>query len=245
MKMTVHEVSKLTGISIRTLHYYDEIGLLKPSEYSEAGYRYYDHADLEKLQQILFFRELDFPLKQIKCIMQQPSFDKRDALQKQKELLTLKRDRLNRLIELVNQNLKGENHMSFQEFDMCQIEAVQKEYAQEVKERYGNTDAYKESQEKTGNYKESDWKIINEEAEKIYQDFIAVMNQDPKSEEVKKVVAKWQAHITKYYYQCTDEILQSLGDMYVADERFAQNINKHKAGLAEFMSKAIKEYCKK
>ncbi|WMJ23862.1 MerR family transcriptional regulator [Paludicola sp. MB14-C6] len=245
MKKTVHEVSKLTGISIRALHYYDEIGLLKPSEYTNVGYRLYDTADLERLQQILFFKELDFPLKEIKNIFEQPSFDKTDALKKQKELLILKQNRLSQLIDLINLNLEGGNNMSFKEFDMSEIEAAQKQYAVETKERYGKTKAYQESVEKTSKYNHSDWKNVGLAAEKIYQGFIGAMNQDVASEEVQKLVADWKDYITKYFYECTNEILAGLGEMYVADERFTKNIDQHKKGLAQFMSQAIKEYCKK
>ena len=128
MKLKVNEVAKLTGITARTLHYYDEIGLLSPSETTEARYRLYDDTALETLQQILFFRELDFPLSEIKEIMTNPAFDKTDALKSHKTLLIKKRERLDNLIQLVDKTIKGGNDMSFKEFDVSEIEAMKEKY---------------------------------------------------------------------------------------------------------------------
>ena len=146
--MKIHEVAKLTGVTVRALHYYDKIGLLKPEEITEAGYRIYSENDLETLQQILFFRELDFSLNEIKEIIQNPLYDKTEALENHKELLVQKRDRLNGLITLVENTLKGNESMSFKEFDMTEIEENKKKYADEVKKRWGTTKAYAEYEKK-------------------------------------------------------------------------------------------------
>ncbi|WML32708.1 TipAS antibiotic-recognition domain-containing protein [Clostridium sp. OS1-26] len=149
---TVKQVSDLTGISVRTLHYYDEIGLLKPSEITEAGYRLYDDEALKTLQQILFFKELDIPLKDVKEIMLSPYFDKMQALKNQKKLLILKRKRLNGLIELINKTLKGESMMNFKEFDMSEyfnvLEEVKKEHEDLIIKSWGSIDKYNEFIEK-------------------------------------------------------------------------------------------------
>ena len=137
--MKISDVAKLTGVTVRTLHYYDEIGLLKPSEVTEAGYRVYNDTDLEVLQQILFFRELDFPLEDIRNIMQNPAYEKERALRKQKELLLQKRSRLDSLISLVDKTLKGEQDMSFRQFDTTEMEEAKKKYAEEAKQRWGST----------------------------------------------------------------------------------------------------------
>lgn len=244
MDMKINQVAKLTGISVRTLHYYDEIGLLHPSEITEAGYRLYDGQALERLQQILFFRELSFPLKEIKDILNNPAFDKQRALENHKKLLLLRRSRLNDLIALVDNTLKGAQGMSFEEFDKSEIENAQKKYAKEVKERWGGTDAYAESERKTKGYGKEDWARINAEAEVIYRNFAALMEKEPSDQEVQKLVADWQAHITRNYYNCTKEILAGLGEMYVADSRFTESIDKYGKGLAEFMSRSIAYYCK-
>lgn len=148
---TVNEVSQLTGISVRTLHYYDEIGLLKPTRYSEAGYRLYDDKALDTLQQILFFREFDVPLKEIKSIMENPSFDKKEALKSQEKILELKRNRLNALISGIKDILRGENKMDFSVFDKTQIEEMYKSMVASlnhkqvctIEEEFGNLDEYK------------------------------------------------------------------------------------------------------
>lgn len=179
MNQTVHEVAAAAGVSVRTLHYYDQIGLLRPSNTTEAGYRLYDDAALARLQQILFFRELDFPLSEIREILDNPSFDKQRAMHAHKELLILKRERLERLIALVNNTLKGEKTMSLKEFDMTEIEQAQKQYADEARQRWGSTDAYKQSAKRTASYSKEDWARVNAEAEQIYDGFAAQMGNDP------------------------------------------------------------------
>ena len=155
--MKISEVAKMSGVTVRTLHYYDEIGLLKPSETTEAGYRMYSSEDLERLQQILFFRELDFPLNEIKEIMLNPNYDKNEALNKHKEFLIEKRKRIDGLITLIDKTIKGDNNMSFKEFDNSKIEENKRKYAEEVKNRWGNTDAYKEYEKKTSSYDGNSW----------------------------------------------------------------------------------------
>lgn len=243
MNRSVNEVAKISGVSVRTLHYYDQIGLLKPKSTTEAGYRLYDEEDLQTLQQILFFRELDFELKKIKEIITNPTFNREDALQKHKQLLILKKERIGNLINLVDETLKGAKNMSFKEFDMTQIEEAQKKYQKEAEERWGGTDAYKESAKKTSSYSKQDWAIITTEAEGIYKALAEIRDESPENSEAQELVRQWQQHITKYYYNCSKDILAGLGEMYIADERFTKNIDKYGEGLALFMSKAIKYYC--
>ena len=149
---TVKQVSNLTGVSVRMLHYYDEIGLLRPSTVTKAGYRVYDEEALVILQQILFFKELDIPLKEVKEIMDNPHFDKMKALENQKKLLIIKRNRLDGLIELINKTLKGANSMSFKEFDMTEYFNVLEEYKKENEDKiirnYGSMDNFNEFIEK-------------------------------------------------------------------------------------------------
>lgn len=243
--MKINEVAKLTGVTVRTLHYYDEIGLLKPSKITEAGYRIYDENDLFTLQQILFFKELDFPLTEIKNIMQIPSFDKLKALKAHKELLTKKRERIDKLITLVDNTIKGECDMSFKEFNMTEIENMKEKYAKEVKERWGNSSAYKESEKKTKNYSKEQWQKIDEKSRDIFKAFAANMDKDAHSKEVQELVKEWHNFITTNFYNCTNEILKCLGIMYVEDERFKKNIDQNGHGTAEFISKAISIYCTK
>ncbi|MDS0526747.1 MerR family transcriptional regulator [Clostridium sp. SHJSY1] len=177
---TVKQVSDLTGISVRMLHYYDEIGLLKPSTVTDAGYRLYDDEVLESLQQILFFKELDIPLKEIKEIMDKPNFNKMQALENQKKLLIIKRNRLNGLIELINKTIKGENTMSFEEFDMTEYYNILKEYNNKDKnraiKRFGDPDKFNEMLEEI---KANEDKIV-EGATKTYgsmKNFVEAMKE--------------------------------------------------------------------
>lgn len=243
--MRISEVAKLTGITVRTLHYYDEIGLLKPNKITEAGYRLYSKEDLEILQQILFFRELDFPLSEIKEIMNNPNYDKEEALKKQKELLIQQGQRIDGLIKLIDKRIEGDNNMSFKEFDMNEIEENKKKYAKEVKERWGNTKAYKESEKKTSGYNKEKWGDINQETNEIFKAFAKLRDCDPGSEGVQELVRTWQKYITDNFYTCTNEILAGLGLMYVQDERFKENLDKNGEGTAKLMAEAIEIYCSK
>lgn len=242
MKMTVKEVANLTGVSVRTLHYYHREGILIPCEVTENKYRYYDEHNLKQLQNILFLRELDFSIQEIKGILVDPNYDEMDSLKKQRHLLLLKRIRLDKLISLLDQKLQGEETMNFKPFDMKDIEENQQKYEQETKERWGNTDAYRQSEQKTKGYTPENWATIHNETEAIYASFVANMNKDAADPVVQDLVVQWQNNITKHYYDCTNEILAGLGLMYVHDDRFKENIDEHAKGLAQFMSDAIGIY---
>lgn len=244
MELSISETSKITNLSIRTLRYYDEIDLIKPSKITDAGYRYYDEKSLEKLQEILFLKELDFSLKEIKEIISNPQYNRKRAMENHKNLLIMKKNRIENLISLLENITNGGSSMSFKEFDMSDIQKEQKKYAEEIKERWGETEAYKESENKTSKYSQDKWANLEEEADFIFKEFSAIKNEPETSEKAQALVEKWQAYITKNYYNCTKEILAGLAEMYIGDERFKNNIDKYSVGTAEFMSKAIKEYCK-
>lgn len=238
MKMQINEFAKLTGVSVRTLHYYDEIGLLKPAEVDEwTGYRFYDENSLEKMQQIMFYRELDFSLKSIMEILSSPDYDKQKALDEQKKLLILKKERLEKLISAIDSAKKGQTTMNA--FDNTEFE----NYKNEVKEKWGNTEAYKEYSQK--GYTKDNFNALGEGLERILEEFAICMNSGatPDSKESQNLVEKLQNYITENFYTCTNEILAGLGQMYVADERFKNNIDKHSVGTAGFVSKAIEYYC--
>ena len=240
--MTVNEVSKLTGVSIRTLQYYDKIGLLHPAKYTEAGYRLYDDAALETLQQILLFRELEFPLKEIKEIISSPDFDRSKALGQQIELLRLKKEHIENLIELAKGiKLLGVRNLKFDAFDTRKID----EYAAQAKASWGQTPAYKEYEEKAkGRTKEEDKKIYQGMID-IFAEFGAIRKSDPASGEAQALVKKLQDYITEHMYTCTNEILSGLGKMYAGGGDFTKNIDNFGGeGTAEFASKAIEYYCR-
>lgn len=246
MKMHIKEFGKLTGVSVRTLHYYDEIGLLKPCAVDEQnGYRYYDENSLLRMQEILFYRELDFPLKDIIAILSSPDYDKHTALKEQKRLLTIKKKRLERLIKALDSAMKGEK-ITMTAFDNSEFEAQRELYAKEAKEKWGGTAAYRESTEKTKGYTKEKWNEVNSGMDSILAEFAQCkMNGSaPDSKQAQALVKKWQDFLTENFYTCTNEILSGLGEMYAADERFKANIDRHSDGTAEFMQAAIREYCK-
>ena len=246
MKLQIKEFAELTGVSVRTLHYYDEINLLKPSYVDEQnGYRFYDENSLERMQEILFYRELDFSLKSIAEILASPNYDKQQALAEQKRLLTLKKDRLERLIAALEQAEKGEITMSA--FDNSEYETARQQYEAEAKQRWGDTDAYKESRAKTADYSKDKWNDVLGGLNGVFAEFAACRNggDSADSETAQRLVKKLQEYITANFYHCTDDILAGLGQMYVCDERFKNNIDQNDEGTAEFVCEAIKIYCKK
>ncbi|MDP4143345.1 MAG: MerR family transcriptional regulator [Bacillota bacterium] len=250
MSYKVKEVADIVGISVRTLHHYDQIGLLKPESISPAGYRLYTDKDLERLQQILFFKELDFNLQEIKEVLDSPGFDRKHALKAHRELLIEKKKRLEKIIKSVDSTIDsieggiemGKKEM-FDGFDMSEIEKHKEKYAEETRQKYGNTYAYKESQKKTSQYKKEDWARIMSRSEEIYKKVIANMDKGPADKEVQEAVAELRQHITDSFYNCTPEIFRGLGDLYVNDERFTANIDKYKPGLAKFLREAMHIYC--
>ena len=246
MKLQIKEFAELTGVSVRTLHYYDEIGLLKPCYVDEQnGYRFYDEASLERMQEILFYRELDFPLKSIAKILASPNYDKQKALAEQKRLLTFKKDRLERLLEALEQAEKGEITMSA--FDNSEYENARQQYEDEAKLRWGATDAYKESQAKTAGYSKDKWNDVLAGMNGIFAEFAECKKcgERADSDTAQRLVKKLQDYITANFYHCTNDILAGLGQMYICDERFKKNIDKNGEGTAEFVSEAIKIYCEK
>ncbi|MDE6387255.1 MAG: MerR family transcriptional regulator [Lachnospiraceae bacterium] len=241
--MTVNEVSKLTGVSIRALQYYDKIGLLRPTGYTESGYRLYDDTALETLQQILLFRELEFPLKEIKEIISRPDFDRKKALEQQIKLLTMKKERLENLISFAREiQIKGVMTMDFSVFDTKKLD----EYAMQAKEQWGKTVEYKEFEQKSAGRSKEEEKAVAKKFMQIFADFGNLKDSAPESDAVQQQVKGLQDYITQHYYQCSDEILYSLGQMYACDGEFTENIDRAGGeGTAKFVTEAIRIYCAK
>lgn len=240
--MTVNEVSKLAGVSIRTLQYYDKIGLLKPAEYTESGYRLYEDTAIERLQQILLFKELEFPLKDIKEIIMSPDFDKKKALDQQIELLTLKKEHLENLISYARGiKTRGVKNMDFSAFDTKKID----EYTKKAKEQWGTSPEFEEFEEKTKNWTDGDKKGVYADFIKIFENFGKIKDLDHASKEAQDMVKELQEYISKHFYKCSDEVLLGLGKMYVGGGEFTDNINSYGGdGTADFVYQAIKIYCK-
>lgn len=248
MNLHIKEFAKLTNVSVRTLHYYDKIGLLKPSFVDEQnGYRCYDEKALERMQQILFYRELDFSLKSISEILSSPNYDKHQALVRQKELLILKRQRLDRLINAIDDSMKGVNTMDTKVFDNTEYEKARDVYIQEARKRWGDTKEYQEYLDKTKDFSVERMNNAEAQLDMIFAEFAECMTGESEFSDRKaqRIVEKLQMHISENYYKCTKEILSGLARMYVDDERFKNNIDRHGKGTAEYASKAIEYYCSK
>lgn len=224
--MKVNEVSKLTGVSIRTLQYYDSIGLLKPSGHTEAGYRLYDDTALERLQQILLFRELEFSLKEIREIIDRPGFDRNQALEQQIELLTLKKERLENLDLTV--------------FDTKKID----EYTKRAKAQWGETPEFREYEKKAESMTDVQQKDYANGLMMIFAEFGEMKEQDAAGDKAQQQVAKLQDYISEHYYSCSKEVLAGLGKMYNAGGEFTESIDSCGGkGTADFASRAIEIYC--
>lgn len=238
---TIKEVSKMAGISVRTLQYYDKISLLNPTSYSDAGYRLYSDKDLEKLQHILLFRALEFPLKDIKEILNNQHFDKQKALEQQIKLLTLKKEHLETLITFAESIKEMEiNNMDFTAFDTKKID----EYTQKAKAFWGQTDEFNEFTKKQENRSINDTNIVNQQLMMIFAEFGKIKTNNYDSKEAQTLVKKLQDFITTNFYHCSNNILLSLGKMYINDSDFTQNIDGFAGeGTALFVNKAIECYC--
>ncbi|MBQ5970465.1 MAG: MerR family transcriptional regulator [Clostridia bacterium] len=240
---TVKQVSAVSGVSVRALQYYDQIGLLPPTQRTASGYRLYDDAALERLQQILLFRELAFSLTEIKAILDDPAFDRARALDRQITLLTMKKHRLERIIRAAKEmKQRGDLSMSFEAFDRRQIDA----YKAEAAARWGRTDEYREYESRAAARSEAETAQITAEFMNLFADFGRLRELDPGDARVQSRVKALQDYITAHFYPCNDAVLASLGQMYAADDAFRQNIDrKGGTGTADFVSRAIELYCGK
>jgi DNA-binding transcriptional MerR regulator len=244
MAYTVQQLATLAGVSVRTLHYYDEIGLLQPARVEKNGYRYYEEKELLTLQQILFFRELDFSLEDIQRIVSSPYFDMRQALRDQRKLIELKKNRLNRLIQTIDKTIKKlnkETSMDDQELYGNFTKEEMNQYTEEARERWGSTDAFKQSQERVKKFTKDDWKRIGEESDRILKGMVAHMQEGPANAAVQTLIAE-HYHSLRHFYEPNLQIYRGLAEMYAADPRFAANYEKYATGLAVFMRDAMLYY---
>ena len=239
---TVKEVSRITGVSVRTLHHYDALGLLKPTQVTAAGYRLYDDGALGRLQTILLFRELQFPLKEIKEMLDAPDFDPMAALEDQIRLLQLRREHLAQLIDHARQIQKtGVMTMNFKAYDTKKLDA----YAAEAKQRWGHTDAWRESQEKTQGKSQDQLASEADGLMDIFRRLGQYRTGDPATPEVQALIGELQRYISDHYYTCTRQILFGLGQMYAAPGEMNENIDHTGGkGTGDFARRAIESYCK-
>ena len=240
---TVSQIAKITGVSRRTLRYYDSIGLLSPSSLTEAGYRLYDEKRLDRLRSILLYRELKFSLEDIKRILDSPDFDRDKALNEQIEMLKASLQRTQQLISFAQQvKEKGVFTVSFKVFD----KDITDKYKKEAEEKWGGTDAWAEYKQKEQTAPKGHMESAAEQMMDIFSRFGRIKNTDPADMPAQNLAAQLQKFITDNFYTCTDDIFRSLGEMYVSDERFKNNIDKSGGeGTAVFAAEAIRIYCEK
>jgi DNA-binding transcriptional MerR regulator len=244
MTYTIKKIADLAGVTTRTLRYYDEIGLLSPADTGENRYRYYDQSSLLRLQQILFFRELDVPLKEIQLIMTRPDFNLAQALDNHRLSLKNKANRLDKLIGTIDQTIstiKGGKKMSaedyFEGFD-------ESRYEEETRQRWGNTRHYVESQKRWAGYSKKQKEAIKAEGSRLTTR-MAGSNPEatPDDPDVQAAIGEYHAYINKYFYTCDVGFLRGLADMWVEDPRFAVNFERIRQGGAEFVRQAVTIYC--
>jgi MerR family transcriptional regulator, thiopeptide resistance regulator len=241
---SVGEIARLAGVSVRTLRHYDEIGLLSPAGRSASGYRRYGDEDLPRLQRILFYRELGFALDDITDLVNDPDAEPAEHLRRQRELLTARLERTRRLVEAVEKALEAEmTGMSLTPEERLEVfgDHDPTQYAEEVRERWGDTEAFREVTRKTKSYGKQDWLTIKAESAQVTQDFAAVQASAaaPDSVEAMDVAERHRRLLNRWFYDCPPEAHRSLGDMYVADGRFAANYESVSPGLAAYIREAI------
>jgi DNA-binding transcriptional MerR regulator len=238
---TVGEVAELAGVTVRTLHHYDELGLLSPSGRSEAGYRLYSYDDLARLREILLWRTLGFSLSEIAALLDDPGHDRLAALERQRHLIETEIERLGTLAAAVDAAIAAhmngtrlEEAKMFEGFDPG-------EYEEEARERWGHTEAYQESARRTAAYGEAEWNEIRAEAESITRELVALMRagQPADGPQVRALAERHRAHISRWFYPCSPQMHRGLAEMYVADDRFARVYEREAAGLAAYFRDAI------
>ena len=240
---TVKQLSKMAGVTPRTLHHYDDIGLLKPSQVGENGYRYYGEEALIKLQQILFYRELDFPLEEIRRIMGRRDFDLLGALQSHREALQKKSARLSQLLATVDntiQHIQGEKLMSQKDLFEGFSEEEQEKYAQEAEQMY-DPETVRESNRKWKSYSAAKKEAILAEGRQVYEDMITAMPKGASSPEVQAVVERWRKHMDHFWTPSLEQLIALAGG-YNDDPRFKANFDKMHPALTEFMREAVTVY---
>ena len=242
--LTVGAVSDLAGVTVRTLHHYDEIGLVVPAGRTGSGYRTYGPAEIERLQEVLFFRELGFPLEEIKTMVESPAYTRAATLQHQRRLLEQRADRLLTMMDAIDRAVLAERtgvQMSSEDILEVFGDFDPVEHEEEVKQRWGETEAYKQSAQRTARYTKQDWENRKAEADGINRAFLALLaDGTPATDSAAMAVAEeHRAHISRWSYDCSVESHAGLGRMYTADERFRKNIDKAGEGLAVYMAAAI------
>ncbi|WP_155368670.1 MerR family transcriptional regulator [Catellatospora vulcania] len=244
MAYTVGKVAELAGVTVRTLHHYDEIGLLSPGERSATGYRRYVEADLERLQQILYYRELEFSLEEIAAILDDPQSDATAHLRRQHELLTGRIKRMQEMVTAIEFAMEakkvGINLTPEERFEVFG-DFNPDDHTEEAEQRWGGTDAYKESSRRTARYTKDDWLRNKQENEDWGRRFTALMDSGAPADspEAMELAEEHRQLISRWFYECSYEIQTGLADMYLADERFTATYEAIKPGMTQYLHDAI------
>jgi DNA-binding transcriptional MerR regulator len=238
---TVGEVAELAGVSVRTLHHYDSLGLLSPGARSEAGYRLYSYSDLERLQEILVWRELGFQLVEIRALLDDPRHDRLSALRRQRELVERELGRLGGVARALAAAIAAAgNGTTIKETEMFEgFEPA--EYEEEARERWGHTEAYRESARRTTAYGPDEWATIRAEFEEIVREFATLLRagEAASGERARAVAERHRRHLSRWFYPCSPRMHAGLGEMYVADKRFTRGYEREAEGLAAYVRDAI------
>ncbi|HXN33790.1 MAG TPA: MerR family transcriptional regulator [Polyangiaceae bacterium] len=242
MAHKIGAVARLAHVSVRTLHHYDEIGLVTPSGRSAAGYRLYTTSDLERLQQVLFFRELGFALEAIHELLADPGFDRRSALRAQRAKLTEDAARANALVDLIDKTLRARERGDAMNPEEMFGGFDPSKYEDEARDRWGKSDSHAESMRRTKRYTAADWAKLGAEADAIVGELAEVMGAgaSPDDPRAMEAAEKHRLHIARWFYACSHRMHVGLGDLYVADERFSAVYERRRSGLAAYLSGAIR-----
>ncbi len=238
---TVGEVAELAGVTVRLLHHYDAIGVLSPSGRSDAGYRLYSYADLERLQEILVWRQLGFPLAEIKALLDDRTYGRAQALQRQRSLVESELGRLGAVARALDEALAAladgtnvKETSMFEGFDNSQ-------YEDEVRARWGDTEAYAQSAQRAASYGDAEWGLIHSQAEELNRSFVALhaAGEPADGAAARELAERHRRHISRWFYDCSPAFHRGLAEMYVADPRFEENYERRAAGLARYVHDAI------
>lgn len=241
MSYTINQLAKMANVSVRTLHHYDQIGLLGSARNEKNQYRIYEESDLLRLQQILFFRELDFKLEDIKAIISSPNFDIAGALRDHKQMILLKRKRLDALMKTIDKTINkitNKKNMKDEELYDSFTKEEMNELAEEARQRWGHTAAYKESEKKMRSMTKEQMNAIKKEADGILKMAVSVIDKDVRSEEVQEVIALHYKHLSNFYTP-NPEMYRGLAEMYITDPRFKKHFEEYHPSLPQFMHDAM------
>lgn len=238
---TVGEVARLSGVSVRTLHHYDELGLVVPSARTDAGYRLYDHGDLQRLQEVLALRATGLPLAEVKAVLDDPTHDRLQVLREQAKRLRDEQDRLADLLAVVEDAIAAADRGDRQEEAAMFDGTDHEQYAEEAEQRWGETEAWKQSRRRTSQFTQADWDRVKAETEAMEEGVAQLLREGVPADDERTApfVAEHRRHIDDNFYDCSEQMQRNLASMYVQDARFTAHYDDREPGLAQYVHDAI------